>query len=120
MIHTLTTYFLVTLVESSGGYLLSASASVSGNVIMEGVYENCTFDANGGASAFCKKIDYIPTGSNGQLITTTQTFEASKIPFAVLTATPTGSSNAAVSNSHGPYWKMGLYASIICVLLLVA
>ncbi|KAE9399422.1 hypothetical protein BT96DRAFT_975932 [Gymnopus androsaceus JB14] len=102
-----------TLIESSGGFRLSLSSFASGTG--QGLFETCTFDATGGASASCIEIGYFAT-SSGPLQTATTSFEASKVPLVVL---PTSSSNAAMATSQGSYWKMGLYASMFCVVVLV-
>ncbi|KAE9399420.1 hypothetical protein BT96DRAFT_939489 [Gymnopus androsaceus JB14] len=107
--------FLVTLVESSGGFWASFSSFASGTG--QAFYETCTFDANGGMSASCMEINYFAT-SSGSLRTTATSFEASKTPLVVLPV-PTSSSNTAISTSQGPYWKMGLYVSMLCMVVLV-
>ncbi|KAE9394032.1 hypothetical protein BT96DRAFT_998860 [Gymnopus androsaceus JB14] len=104
-----------TLVESSGGFWASFSSFASGT--RNGFHETCMFDANGGASAFCMEIIYSAT-SSGSLQTVTESFEASKTLLVVLPV-PTSSSNTAISTSQGPYWKMGLYVSMFCVVVLV-
>jgi len=104
-----------TLVESSGGFWASFSSFASGTG--QAFYETCTFDANGGMSASCMEINYFAT-SSGSLRTTATSFEASKTPLVVLPV-PTSSSNTAISTSQGPYWKMGLYVSMLCMVVLV-
>ncbi|KAE9397954.1 hypothetical protein BT96DRAFT_921151 [Gymnopus androsaceus JB14] len=104
-----------TLVESSGGFQLSFSSYASGTG--QGFYETCTFDANGGVSASCIEIDYLAT-SSGSLEASTSSFEAFKTPLVGLPV-PTSSSNTAISTSQGSYWKMGYYASMFCVVVLV-
>ncbi|KAE9399423.1 hypothetical protein BT96DRAFT_920207 [Gymnopus androsaceus JB14] len=112
-----------TLVESSGGYWASFSAFASGTVTSDGIYQTCTFDANGGPSASCRYIEYVPTVSSGLATATVSHLDASKVPLAVVTATSMGSStsssNAAMSTSQGSYWKMGIYASFFCVLVVL-